>query len=557
MNINGTFRYIVVVLSAVCASYAQYPTGMQIVAHKRNAGYGVVTPQPHALVNQDVTFSEHIAPIIWKNCVGCHRQGEVAPFTLTSYQDVSKRAAMIALVTQMRYMPPWKPGADFGHFADARGLSQEDIDLIAQWAITGAQQGDPMKTPPLPVFSDGSQLGKPDLVLKMEQSWQVKGDNQDVYRNFVLPTGLLQDKTIAAIEFRPGNPKVVHHALMYLDTTGTGRQLDAEDSEYGYVGFGGPGFTPAKNMLGWVPGMVPRFFPPGLGITMFKNSDLVIQIHYAPSATDEKDLSSVNIFFSKQSVNREIQQAPISPSALINGQFIIPPNTVKKFVGKIAGSSIPKDVSLLAVAPHMHLTGKNCKSYAITPKGDTIKLIRIEDWDFHWQGYYMMKNLVKIPNGSDLYYEAEYDNTANNPENPNSPPQELRWGESTYDEMFLCYYLYSNYRAGDENISMETQNPSDVSESLPNLSSEIAKLSVYPNPVEGHSAIEFTMKSESEVTLEISDVMGKVLFQQQNTSVAGYNHIKLPDMSFPAGVYYCRVRTAHGSAASSVFSVIR
>lgn len=556
MKINITPVALLVLLSVSHTVYAQFPSGMQMMAgHKRSADYTIV--RPRAVINQDITFSGQIAPIIWKNCVGCHRQGEVAPFTLTSYQDVVKRAGMVAAVTQSRYMPPWKPALQYGHFADARGLTQEEIDMIAQWAEAGAPEGDPSATPPLPAFSTGSQLGKPDLVLTMKKEWQVKGNNQDVYRNFVLPTELLQDKTIAAIEFRPGNPKVVHHALMYLDTTGTGRALDAEDSEYGYVGFGGPGFTPAKNMLGWVPGSVARFFPPGLGITMFKNSDLVVQIHYAPSATDEVDLSSINIFFSKQSVNREIQQAPISPSALVSGQFVIPANTTKKFVGRISGSSIPKDVSLLAVAPHMHLTGKNCKSYAITPKGDTIKLIQIDDWDFNWQGYYMVKNPVRIPNGSDLYYEAEYNNTTDNPTNPNFPPKELRWGEATSDEMFLCYYLYSNYRAGDENISMETQTPSDVSENVGNELAEIAKLSVYPNPVEGRSTIEFRVNSEKEVTLEISDVMGKILSQQQIMAAAGSNYFELPSLNFPAGVYYCRLRTTHGNVASSIFSVLR
>jgi hypothetical protein len=409
----------------------------------------------------------------------------------------------------------------------------------------------------LPKFPSGSQLGEPDLVLKMQQSWQVKGDYKDVYRNFVLPTGLLQDRTVAAIEFRPGNPKVVHHALIFLDTSGTGRKLDANDADYGYVGFGGPGFTPAKNMLGWVPGSVARFFPTGLGITMFKHSDIVVQIHYAPSASEEIDLSSINIFFSKQNVNREIQQAAIAPQSLISGQFVIPANHIKKFVGRIPASSITTDISVLAVAPHMHLLGKNCKSYAITPKGDTIKLIQIDDWDFHWQGYYMMKNLVKLPKGSALYYEAEYDNTSANPENPNSPPKELRWGESTFDEMFLCYYLYSLYRPGDENISMETQIPTGTEKSGGSNSSGLKIEGIYPNPVTGQSVIEYSSPHGGDITLEITDIMGIPQHRQLIVSKAGHNAFRLPELPLAAGVYYCRIMADTGEMAAATFFVVR
>ncbi len=496
------------------------------------------------------TFSEHIAPIIFNNCVSCHRSGEIAPFPLTTYQEVKSRASMIAAVTASRYMPPWKPSANYGSFADARSLSDQQIQLIADWVKGGAPEGDPSKTPALPKFPDGSQLGTPDLVLTMNESFTVKDDYKDVYRNFVLPTGLLEDKNIAGIEFRPGNSKVVHHVLMFLDTTREARRLDSLDAEPGYSGFGGPGFTAAESLLGWVPGATPRIYPATLGLKFYKNSDVVIQIHYAPSGTEETDQSHVNIFYKKTPTLRQISQYSANPLSLVSDKlFLIPANQVKEFK---AALNVPIDISLMALAPHMHLLGATAKSYAVTSKNDTIPLISIEKWDFNWQGAYYFKNLIKIPRGSQIFYEASYDNTTDNVENPNTPPKLTKWGESTFDEMFLCYFYAVPYISGDENISFET--PTAVEEELPTYRSG---LEIFPNPTQHSANIRFAMKSSEYASLELFDQLGqKVMTIMPNQRLeSGEQNISFTSLHLPAGVYLCRLNVG-GAILTSNMTII-
>lgn len=496
---------------------------------------------PVALRAATPSFAEHIAPIIWKNCVSCHRSGEIAPFPLTNYQEVSSRAAMIKYVTTQRSMPPWKPVSGYGNFADPRVLSQQDIDMIAAWADNGAPEGDASKTPPLPTLNNGSQLGTPDLVLKMPEVWHHKNDNKDIYRNFVIPTNMPTDKVVSAIEFRPDNKKIVHHALIFVDTTGEARKLDEKDPLPGYSGFGGPGVDVSKNLLGWVPGATARFFPQGLGITIPKGADIILQLHYAPTTELEDDQSSINIFFAKDGGTvREIEQTSISTLSMLNGPLIIPADSIRHFVGTIKGAVIRADVSLLAIAPHMHLLGKDCRAYAIPPKGDTIHLIKIDEWDFHWQGYYMFKNPVRIPKNSTIYYEATYDNTSNNPENPNNPPKTVRWGESTFDEMFLNYFLYVPYRAGDEDISMETPLPTSVHEES-DYSSSTSEIAIYPQPVQDRATLSYRLAADTEVRIELSDMLGRVVQQFTTQGVYGMNTTSLSLQAMAEGLYMVHI----------------
>ncbi|MDW8263242.1 MAG: redoxin domain-containing protein, partial [Phycisphaerales bacterium] len=198
-----------------------------------------------------VTFARDIAPIIFSNCVSCHRTGEVAPFPLSTYDDVAKRSRMIAVVTGSRYMPPWKPKAGFGQFQDERRLSDRQIELIRLWAEAGAPLGNPDDLPPPPQFPSGWRLGQPDLVLKMPHPYRVPAAGRDIYRAFVIPLNLAEDAYVAGIEFRPGAPSVVHHAIFYLDTRGVARAKDEADPLPGYLSFGGPGFLPAGALGGW------------------------------------------------------------------------------------------------------------------------------------------------------------------------------------------------------------------------------------------------------------------------------------------------------------------
>ncbi|NQW30893.1 MAG: T9SS type A sorting domain-containing protein [Ignavibacteria bacterium] len=479
------------------------------------------------------TWSKDVASIVYSKCTPCHRPGEIAPFALENFADVVSNAYSIQRVVSEGIMPPWPPTKGHGNFMGDRSMTSEEIATIKKWIEAGTPVGNIAEAPKPPTFPTGSQLGTPDLVLKMQEVWSVKGNNKDVYRFFVLPSGLLQDKNVSAIEFRPGNNKVVHHVLYYQDTSGTARKLDTADPEPGYSGFGDPGFASASSFLGWVPGAQMRFFPSDMGVKMYKNSDLVIQVHYAPSSTSETDQSSVNIFFQKAANVREVQQFALSPNNLVSGSFAIPANKVVKFK---TSYTTPLEISVIAVAPHMHLLGRNCVAYAVTPANDTIRLVAISDWDFHWQGSYAYKNLVKVPRNSKLYYEAEYDNTANNPENPNSPPRFVTWGESTTDEMLLCYFFWMPYRAGDEAINMNVLPVTGVEEETP---FKALALVVGPNPALGNLNIKYSIPAPGTYSIRVVDVRGNVVQQVAINSALGAGEYTetISTSQLPTGAY--------------------
>jgi hypothetical protein len=378
-----------------------------------------------------VTYTKDIAPLLWKNCAGCHRPGEIGPFSLLTYQDAARRADFLADITAERRMPPWKAEPGFGRFHDERRLSEEEIGILAKWAAAGAPEGNPADLPEPPRFVDGWMLGQPDLVLEMPEAFTVPAEGRDVYRCFVIPIPLAESKTVAAVEFRPGNRRVVHHALLFLDANGAARKKDEAEAGPGYASFGGPGVLPTGGLGGWAPGAMPRRLPEGTGGFLRRGSDLVLQIHYHPNGKVETDRSSVGIYFTE-----ELATKLIGGLAVLNRSLNIPPG--EKHYRVTADSEVlPVDVNVMAVAPHMHLLGREIKVTARTPAGETVPLVWIKDWDFNWQGSYRFVEPVRLPKGSVVHVDAEYDNSDDNPHNPSSPPQRVQWGEQTTDEMCL------------------------------------------------------------------------------------------------------------------------
>lgn len=227
-------------------------------------GLAVIAPSVVSAA-ETVTYSKDVAPILWKNCAGCHRPGEVGPFPLLTYKDTAKRASFLKDIVSERKMPPWKAEPGYGAFHDVRRLGDREIDLITRWVDQGAEEGNPRDLPPAPTFPEGWQLGKPDLVLKMPAPFTIAASGRDVFRCFVIPTNLDENRTVAAVEFRPGNRKVVHHALFFLDNAGKAREKDEADPGPGYASFGGPGFPITGSLGGWAPGAFPRRLPDGVG----------------------------------------------------------------------------------------------------------------------------------------------------------------------------------------------------------------------------------------------------------------------------------------------------
>lgn len=491
-----------------------------------------------AVTAQTVTYSEHIAPIIYNHCTSCHRPGEIAPFSLTSYSEVLSWGGMIKYVTDIKFMPPWKADPTYQRYQKENFLSDNQIQLIKDWVDSGMPQGDPNLEPPLPQFPTGSQIGVPDLVLSFAQSHTIQDNNQDEYRYFILPTGLTVDKDLIALEVRPGNMSKVHHALCWADTTGQGAAADAATPEYGYENVSGSvGLNGLNSQLpGYVPGQKPTLLTNGIAQRLPAGSDLKIQIHYAPSTVIETDSTTVNLFFAQQPAMRYLKSKVMVPflGTLTNGPFVIQPNTVKRFHGTW---TVPEKVSLMAINPHMHMLGKDWEVFAVTPVNDTIPLIKINEWDFNWQGTFYFKQLIVLPINSVIHAYASYDNTTNNINNPNNPPQQVGWGENTSDEMYYLPILYLSYQQGDENVTFEEVT------GIGNSPYYIANSKLYPiapNPTSSTVKIGYTLADRCSVSLCVYDMNGRKMTTLLNNQchMPGMHTIEVDVSSFPSGVYF-------------------
>ena len=370
-----------------------------------------------------VTFSRDVAPILYRHCAVCHHPGEVAPFPLLTYNDAAKRAQLIATVTASRYMPPWPPEPGYGHFQGERRMRAVDIATLRQWAAEGAPEGDLAHAPFPPHFPEGWQLGTPDLIVQMPKPFAVAADGPDQYMCFDIPLSLPQDKYIRGLEFRPGARSVVHHALFFLDSGHIGRQLGAS-----YSCFGSPGFLPSGALGGWTPGMQPAQMQDGLQLIMRRGSDIVMQIHYHPTGRPETDQSALALYFTDKPPTKWVADIPLG-SRLIN----IPPGEREYKVRD--HFTTPVNVDAVGIIPHAHYICKDMKGWAILPNGRKIWLIWIRDWNFDWQEQYRYATPIRLPADTRLEMEFTYDNSDENPRNPNHPPKRVFWGPNTTDEM--------------------------------------------------------------------------------------------------------------------------
>ncbi len=411
-------------------------------------GYGCPLPDPRIVADGgEITFTEHVAPILWKRCAGCHRPGEVGPFSLLTYKDASRRASFIKDITESRRMPPWKPVPGFGTFRNENRLSRRELAILAAWADTGAPEGAPDALPEPPTFPDGWQLGEPDLVLSLPEPYPIPASGDDIYRAFVIPMGLTKDQPIAAVEFRPGNRKVVHHARLYMDPTPESRERDQADPGPGFVTVGGNDI-PKPGLGAWIPGALTRMPPPGVGRIIPAGSDLVMLVHYHGSGKPETDHSRVGIYFSKTPIERTMTSIPMSTA-----KIDIPPGEAHYRIDLHA--TLPANVHAYSVLPHGHYLLREIKAWAVRPDGSTARLLWIDDWDFNWQGQYHFAEPVPLPKGTKLHVVAEYDNSAANPANPNRPPKRVRFGPASTDEMLGCHIQILADGPADEAITRE------------------------------------------------------------------------------------------------------
>lgn len=427
--------------------------------------------------SQDYTFSKDIAPIIYDNCLSCHRENGYAPFSLESYEDVSKRGEFVKYVTETKYMPPWHADSDYRKYLEERKLSTIEIEKIKAWVENGMPKGRKKDLPEKPLFASGSQIqgSEPDLTLKMSSPYLIKGNNEEQYICYKIPYEIERDTFVDIIEFVPGNKQIVHHSsyqilgvdddvnpfespefYVYQDSDRVNDEhefsyfkLISEDGSYPIETYHG----------GWLPGVSPKRYPEGMGFILPKKGVIMIRtLHYSPSPIDVSDQSSFNLFFSKNPINRTIQFAAFKPRNIKAGMFI-PKDSIfthKFFV------RVNSDFSMLNINPHMHKLGKSFKSYAIIPKGDTIPLVNIPDWDFNWQDFYTFESIQYIPKGSVIHAESVYDNTSNNPDNPFFPPRDIYFESGSMEdteEMMRLSFSFLPYKKGDEKISLKVISP--------------------------------------------------------------------------------------------------
>jgi mono/diheme cytochrome c family protein len=383
-----------------------------------------------------VTFSETIAPIIYDNCVTCHRAGEAAPFALISYDDVKKRGSLIASVTKSRYMPPWHAAHGFGEFDQERRLTDEQIATIGEWVKAGMPQGDPAKMPKLPQFTEGWHLGKPDLILEMPAGFDLPASGPDIYRNFVIPTGLAEDKWVRAVEFRPSARKVVHHVLYAWVGGGSLKRQDGADGKPGFGGMGTVGVVPGQaggSLGGWAVGNTPVFLADGLALPLPKGADVVLQMHFHLTGKPETEKSTVGIYFADKAPERRIFAAQ-APALFGFGAGVDIPAGKKDYT--IEDSlTFPVDVMAYSVGAHAHYVAKEMKATATLPDGTVQPVLWIQDWDFNWQDRYSYKQAVMLPKGTRMDVRIVYDNSTDNPRNPSNPAKRVLWGEQSFDEM--------------------------------------------------------------------------------------------------------------------------
>jgi mono/diheme cytochrome c family protein len=469
------------------------------------------------------SWSNGVGEIFYSHCSRCHHDGGIGPFPIMSYDDISASAADILAVIQSGEMPPWPANPDFRHFAFENVVDDAEMAVLQEWIAAGAPEGDPNNAPELPQVDFTGETGE----------YASTATNADAYRTFVIPSNFTQNQFIDGIEIIPGNPEVVHHVLIYYDPTDDCLAYDAADPGLGFETNGtGGGLPPQVKYLGaWVPGNSEMILPEGFAFLTEQGGYFLIEIHYPEDTEGLIDNTTVNFKFSESTSPREVYMDPIInhfPPILEQPFLFIPANDTATFY---ASYNVPTDITLIATMPHMHLIGREMYCWAETPTNTEIPLVGIDEWDFHWQYSYMYPSLVKVPDNSELRAFAYYDNTANNPHQPNDPPQNVLGGEETDDEMLVVFFVYTPYQSGDENIVI------DPTIGIHEIQTNELSVTVYPNPTSAYVNLQAFSKSHGEMLFQLYNMLGEEVLIKRTVVHAGMNQIALDLKGLEPGVY--------------------
>lgn len=499
--------------------------------------------------SQAPDWSSQIANIIYNNCSSCHREGYIAPFTLMSYEDAYNNAFSIQSAVNAHIMPPWPPDPEYHHFANEAVLNPLEINAINQWVDAGMPSGDLSSAPQPPAFNNGSStLSSIDQTIQIP-TYTTQYD-VDEYRYFVIHSDYSETKFLNAIEIIPGNWSLVHHVDLYIDSSGHSFDLDQEDPLPGFNY--DTGFPILQYYVGgWSPGGNALNLPEKWGVRVPAGVDYVLEIHYAPGNQNALDSTRINFKFvsDTNSVRSVVVDVPISyyPPSLSNPPLKIIANTVKSFYQESA--PMPVDMSFISVSPHMHLIGRTYRVWYETAEGDSVPLISIPDWNFHWQMYYMFPYVQKIPAGARIYGEALYDNTPNNPYNPNNPPVTVKAGPYTTDEMMMTFMAYTEYQPGDEDILLDS---SSVATGLLAERETVNTMSIYPNPASNSIWVNATLNNNS-ASLKVVNTFGQTVQYFPAIKISNGVLAKEIDVSaLQEGIYYLEVNSDEEHFSTSI-----
>ncbi len=383
-----------------------------------------------AAAAQTPTFTKDVAPILDRNCVICHRTGDIAPMSLTSYEEARPWAKSIKAQIATGKMPPWHATEPRGTFSNDRRLTDREKETLVAWVDHGAPKGDPKDLPPTPKFAAGWEIGKPDLVLSMQKPYAVPDSGTIRYQYFQIPTNFSEDKWIQAIEVRPGVRSVVHHVLVFCREPEGGLRRPPFTPVVPKI----PAFganegdkSPGVLIATTAPGTNGMTFPEGTALRIKAGSTLTFQIHYTANGKPTEDTSSVGMIFAKQPPVQEMRT-----SAFMNPLFTLPPGDPDKEVD--SAIEFTEDTHVYAIFPHTHVRGKDWSYQVVYPDGRKEQILSVPHYDFNWQTYYTFTKPMALPKGTRLEAIAHYDNSENNPSNPDAKVA-VHWGDQTWQEM--------------------------------------------------------------------------------------------------------------------------
>jgi len=384
------------------------------------------------------TYTKDVAPILQQHCQSCHRPGEAAPFSMLTYEETRPWAGAMKMAVRLKAMPPWYADPQIGHFSNDRSLSQKDIDTIVAWVTAGAPKGDP-KDMPAPVnFLEGWDIPKPDVTFQLPKEFAVPESGMVEYQYVIVPTEFTEDKWVQAAEVRPTERSVVHHIIAYVREQGSNYFKDQKPGEF----FVAPpaktdeivdsSALPSDFLVGYAPGQPAEILPAGEAKLVKAGSDIVFEVHYTPNGKAVMDRTKLGLVFAKEPPKKRVQTLSAS-----NGTFKIPPGDPNYRVD--ASFEIRKPVTLASIHPHMHTRGKDFEYRVVFPNGETRTILRVPQYNWHWQLWYNLAEPIDLPAGARIDCTAHFDNSANNPENPD-PTKTVIWGQQSWDEMMVGFF---------------------------------------------------------------------------------------------------------------------